>query len=203
MNRMIKSLFVILAPVTLVLLLNACGKEQSQQAADQTASPAMSEPATTTAAAEPQTDEQPQAAAGSESEAPSDTSTATETTAPPAEQAETATAAPSTAAPAAESVAAAPATGIEDMLALARKSGCLACHSVDKKLVGPAWKDVSARYKGNAEARAKLIEKVSKGGKGNWTDVVGDVAMPPYFPRVTRENIERLVDFVLSLANNS
>lgn len=88
-------------------------------------------------------------------------------------------------------------------LDLARKSGCLVCHSVEKKLVGPAWKDVSARYKGDASARSKLIEKVKKGGSGNWTDVVGNVAMPPYFPRVSEENIEKLVDFVLSIESSS
>jgi len=84
-------------------------------------------------------------------------------------------------------------------LALAQKSGCLVCHAVDKKVVGPAWRDVAKRYKGVAEARGRLIDKVSKGGRGNWSDVVGNVAMPPYFPRVTKQNIESLVDFILSL----
>jgi cytochrome c len=88
-----------------------------------------------------------------------------------------------------------------ESLALARKSGCLACHAVDKKVVGPPWRDVARRYAGNPEARAQLIEKVSKGGKGNWTDVVGNVAMPPYSPRVSKANIEKLVDFVLSLSS--
>jgi len=87
----------------------------------------------------------------------------------------------------------------KEMLALAQKSGCLACHNVDKKIVGPAWRDVSKRYKGVAQTKARLIEKISKGGRGNWTDVVGNAAMPPYFPRVSKENIEKLVDFVLSL----
>lgn len=82
---------------------------------------------------------------------------------------------------------------------LARKSGCLACHSVEKKIVGPAWKDVASRYKGDADARAQLITKVKKGGKGNWTDVVGTAAMPPYSPRVSDANIEKLVDFILNL----
>ncbi|MEJ2181013.1 MAG: cytochrome C-551, partial [Gammaproteobacteria bacterium] len=58
-------------------------------------------------------------------------------------------------------------------LDLAKKSGCLACHSVDKKVVGPAWKDVAAKYKGDAGAKATLVEKVKKGGKGNWTKVTG------------------------------
>ena len=85
-------------------------------------------------------------------------------------------------------------------LELAKQSGCLACHSIEKKVVGPAWKDVSAKYKGDAGARARLIEKVKKGGKGNWTSVTGGVPMPPYSPRVSDENIAKLVDFVLSIA---
>lgn len=89
--------------------------------------------------------------------------------------------------------------GHETQLALAKKSGCLACHAVDNKVVGPAWRDVSKRYKDDPEAKSKLIAKVSKGGRGNWTEVVGAVAMPPYSPRVSDENIAQLVDFVLSL----
>ncbi len=85
-------------------------------------------------------------------------------------------------------------------LELAKASGCLACHSVDKKVVGPAWMDVSTKYKGNAAAKADLISKVKAGGKGNWTAVTGGVPMPPYSPRVSDENIGKLVDFVLGLA---
>jgi len=84
-------------------------------------------------------------------------------------------------------------------LDLAKKSGCLACHSVDKKVVGPAWKDVAAKYKGDANAKATLIDKVKKGGKGNWTKVTGGAPMPPYSPRVKDADIEKLVDFVMSL----
>ena len=84
-------------------------------------------------------------------------------------------------------------------LALAKKSGCLACHSVEKKIVGPAWKDVAAKYKGDAGAKERLIAKVKKGGKGNWTAVTGGAPMPPYSPRVSDENIGKLVDFVLAL----
>jgi cytochrome c len=87
-------------------------------------------------------------------------------------------------------------------LDLAKKSGCLACHAIDKKIVGPPWKDVAKRYAGDPNAKAKLIEKVSKGGRGNWTDLVGNVAMPPYSPRVSAENIENLVDFVLGLPSD-
>jgi cytochrome c len=80
-------------------------------------------------------------------------------------------------------------------LDLAKKSGCLACHSVEKKVVGPAWKDVAAKYKGDAGAKAKLVAKVKSGGKGVW----GPAPMPPYSPRVSDANIEKLVDFVLGL----
>ena len=80
-------------------------------------------------------------------------------------------------------------------LDLAKKSGCLACHSVDKKIVGPAWADVGKKYKGDAGAKAALIAKVKAGGKGVW----GPAPMPPYSPRVSDENIEKLVTFVLSL----
>lgn len=86
----------------------------------------------------------------------------------------------------------------EDGLALAGKSGCLACHKIDSKLVGPAWRDVSKRYQGDSGASARLIAKVKAGGKGNWTDVTGGIAMPPYSPRVSNEDIEKLVAFVLS-----
>ncbi len=83
-------------------------------------------------------------------------------------------------------------------LDLAKRSGCFACHSIDKKVVGPAWSDVSKRYKGQ-DARGELIEKVKVGGKGNWTEVTKGVPMPPYSPRVKNEDIEVLVDFILAL----
>jgi len=80
-------------------------------------------------------------------------------------------------------------------LALAKKSGCMACHSIDKKIVGPSWKDVAAKYKGDPDAKAKLINKIKKGGKGVW----GPAPMPPYSPRVSDANIEKLVDFIMTL----
>ena len=80
-------------------------------------------------------------------------------------------------------------------LDLAKKSGCLACHSVDAKVVGPAWKDVAAQV----DDRDRIIASIKKGSKGNWTAVTGGVPMPPYSPRVSDENIEKLADFILSL----
>lgn len=81
--------------------------------------------------------------------------------------------------------------------ALAKKSGCLECHSVDKKVIGPAFHDIAAKYKDDARARNALIEKVKKGGKGNWTDVTGGVPMPPHSALLSNPEIERLVDWVL------
>jgi len=90
------------------------------------------------------------------------------------------------------------ASNAADMPPLAKKSGCTACHAIDKKIVGPAWGDVAKRYKGKG-AKADLIAKVKKGGKGNWTEVTKGVPMPPYSPRVADADIEKLVDFVLGL----
>lgn len=81
-----------------------------------------------------------------------------------------------------------------DELALAQKSGCTACHAVDKKIVGPAYKDVAAKYKGDKAAHAKLEEKVKKGGVGVW----GQVPMPPN-TQVSDADIKKLVAWVLSL----
>ena len=91
------------------------------------------------------------------------------------------------------------ASNAADMPPLAKKSGCTACHAIDRKVVGPAWADVGKRYKGDAGAKAALIAKVKKGGKGNWTEVTKGVPMPPYSPRVSDANIEELVNFVLAL----
>lgn len=78
--------------------------------------------------------------------------------------------------------------------ALAEKSGCMACHKVDRKVVGPAYKDVAAKYRTDKDALATLSEKVKKGGAGVW----GQVAMPPN-PQVNDAEIKTLVSWVLSL----
>ena len=62
-----------------------------------------------------------------------------------------------------------------DPAAAAQKAGCMACHTMDKKLVGPSFKDIAAKYKGQGDAVAKLSDKVRKGGAGNW----GQIPMPP------------------------
>lgn len=82
--------------------------------------------------------------------------------------------------------------------ALAKKSGCLDCHSVDKKVIGPAYRDIAAKYRGDARAREVLIEKVKRGGKGNWTQVTGGVPMPPHSALLSEAEISRLVDWIRS-----
>jgi cytochrome c len=79
-------------------------------------------------------------------------------------------------------------------LELAQKNACTACHAVDKKLVGPAYKDVANKYRGDAKAQAMLEEKVKKGSVGVW----GQVPMPPN-AHVKDEDVKTLVQWVLSL----
>lgn len=76
---------------------------------------------------------------------------------------------------------------------LAQKKNCMACHAVDKKLVGPAYKDVAAKYKGDKGAVDKLAAKVIKGGSGTW----GAVPMPAN-PQVNEAEAKQLVTWVLS-----
>ena len=77
---------------------------------------------------------------------------------------------------------------------LARAKNCMACHAVDKKLVGPSYKEVAAKYAGQADAAAMLADKVKKGGVGVW----GKVPMPPN-PQVNDADANALVEWVLSL----
>ena len=77
---------------------------------------------------------------------------------------------------------------------LAQKKNCLACHAADKKLVGPSYKDVAAKYAGQTDAAAKLAEKIQKGGVGAW----GQVPMPAN-PQVNAEEAKQLATWVLSI----
>ena len=78
---------------------------------------------------------------------------------------------------------------------LAKRVGCTACHATDKKIVGPSFKEVAAKYRGDKGAEAKLVEKVKKGGAGVW----GQVPMPPNSPQVKDADIHTLVKWVLGL----
>ena len=81
-----------------------------------------------------------------------------------------------------------------DAEALAKNNGCFACHSVDKKLVGPSYKDIAAKYRNDKKAEAVLIKKVKEGGKGVW----GDVPMPPN-GHVKDADIKTMVQWILTL----
>jgi cytochrome c len=76
---------------------------------------------------------------------------------------------------------------------LAKSKNCLACHSVNAKLVGPAYKDVAAKYAGQKGAEDKLVQKVMKGGSGVW----GTVPMPAN-PQVSEAEARSLVKWVLA-----
>ncbi|RKT58719.1 cytochrome c [Azonexus fungiphilus] len=76
--------------------------------------------------------------------------------------------------------------------ALAKAKNCMTCHAVDKKLVGPAYKEVAAKYKGDKAAVATLAAKIKAGGKGVW----GAIPMPPN--NVTEDEAKKLATWVLS-----
>jgi cytochrome c len=76
---------------------------------------------------------------------------------------------------------------------LVKDKGCTACHANDKKVVGPAYKEVAKKYKGDAGAAAKLAEKVVKGGSGVW----GPIPMPPN--KVTDDEAKKMVAYILAL----
>lgn len=88
------------------------------------------------------------------------------------------------------SLAAAPAFANAD---LAQKKGCLACHTVDKKVVGPSYKEVAAKYAGQKDAVDKLSQKVIKGGSGVW----GPVPMPANV-QVNEAEAKQLVQWILT-----
>ena len=77
--------------------------------------------------------------------------------------------------------------------ALATAKNCMACHAVDKKLVGPSYKDVAAKYAGQKDAADKLAGKIQKGGAGVW----GPVPMPAN-PQVNEADAKKLAAWVLT-----
>lgn len=76
---------------------------------------------------------------------------------------------------------------------LAKKHACFACHAVDKKLVGPSYKEVAAKYRNDAGAEGRLADKVKKGSQGTW----GQVPMPPN-AAVPDGDVRALVKWILS-----
>jgi len=81
-----------------------------------------------------------------------------------------------------------------DMPPLAQKNGCIACHAIDHKVLGPAWMDVAKKYKGDPKAEAMLVAKIKKGGGGVW----GGMPMPPQ--AASEADVKDLVKFILGLA---
>jgi len=77
---------------------------------------------------------------------------------------------------------------------LAQSSGCMTCHSVDKKILGPSFKEITAKYRSDKNAEADLFKKVKGGGKGVW----GETPMPPN-AHVKDEDIKTLVHWIVTL----
>jgi cytochrome c551/c552 len=93
--------------------------------------------------------------------------------------------------------AAAPAVALPpaaiDARPLALASGCLNCHGVDKKIVGPSYKDVAAKYRGKTDGQERIAHEITHGGSGQW----GQIPMPP-FPQFTSAEVEALARWILS-----
>lgn len=81
---------------------------------------------------------------------------------------------------------------VDDVQALLNANGCLGCHAIDKKVVGPAYHDVAARYKGDERALEKVTSSIRKGGSERWGD-----AMMPAMPNLTEVQAQLLAGFVL------
>ena len=79
--------------------------------------------------------------------------------------------------------------------AMLKKNNCMGCHKMEGKMMGPGFKDVAMKYKGDAGAAAKLEAKIVKGGSGVW----GPMAMPP-MANVKAEDAKAMTAFILSLA---
>ena len=95
---------------------------------------------------------------------------------------------------AALTVASAAAADAAKAQALLKQHNCLQCHGIDKKIIGPAYKDVAKKYKGQKGAAAMLAKKVKEGGKGVW----GAIPMPPN-TGASDADIKLMVEYVLSL----
>ncbi len=80
----------------------------------------------------------------------------------------------------------------DPMQKLLGANGCVACHAVDKRVVGPSFKEVAARYAGEANAAGRLAAKIRAGGQGNW----GNVPMPPN-PALAEKDLQALAGWVL------
>lgn len=83
----------------------------------------------------------------------------------------------------------------ETPVEMIKKARCVACHAVDKKLVGPSYQEIGAKYKGQADAAKMLFEKVRAGGSGNW----GQIPMTPNgSDKISDENLHAVIQWILS-----
>ncbi len=88
-------------------------------------------------------------------------------------------------------------TGATASEAIVKKARCVACHAVDAKRVGPAYKEVAAKYPGDSGAPARLFQKVRNGGQGVW----GEVPMIPHgADKISDEDLKAAVEWILSLS---
>lgn len=169
------------------LLVSACGNENTAQTTSAPAAPKA--PAATPALAPAPTPAKSSPPPAVEKSAVSQPAAPVQA---PAEE-------PAKALPAAASAGKAPSR--EEGAALAKNSGCFACHDKEfkRRIIGPAWGDVAEKYRGKPDAHDILVKWVHTGGTGRW----GTAVMPPYSPRVPDNEIEKLVDFILSLPKPS
>lgn len=86
-------------------------------------------------------------------------------------------------------------TFANDGEALVKKNGCMACHALATKMVGPSYKEIAVKYNGDSKAVDNLSAKVLNGGAGVW----GQMPMPPHKGRVTDEQAKAMVNYVLSI----
>jgi cytochrome c len=84
-------------------------------------------------------------------------------------------------------------TGAQANEKLAQASGCMTCHAINKRVIGPTYKEVADKYRNDKQAESKLVQKVKAGGKGVW----GEMPMPPN-AHVKDEDVKMLVQWILS-----
>ena len=82
--------------------------------------------------------------------------------------------------------------GSDPVVRLLNANACSACHTLDKKLVGPSFREVAAKFAGDGEAPARLAKKIREGGSGNW----GNVPMPPH-PQLSDADLGQIVGWIL------
>ncbi len=86
--------------------------------------------------------------------------------------------------------------GAVDVMEIAKKDGCLVCHRIHEKYLGPSFQDIADRYRDDPDAFNKMVETTTKGGFGRW----GRMPMPPSEPKyVSPEDVRLMVDFILKL----